>query len=112
MQTKFCVQTRKLCYKSVIAKQNFLKHGYTSFSKQSKMAEKVWKTFNLINRKQHQVKEIILHNCLNSLKDVAREVHISDESVRSILVDILVMRRVNARIVPKELNFLQKQYRE
>ena len=29
-----------------------------------------------------------------------------------ILVDILGMRRVAARFVPKELNFLQRQYRE
>ena len=59
-------------------------------------------TKNSIN----QVKEIILHNRLSSLRDIAREVHISHESVRSILVDILGMRRVSARIVPKELNFL------
>jgi len=38
--------------------------------------------------------------------------HISHELVRFILVDILGIRRVSARIVLKELNFLQKQYRE
>jgi len=52
----------------------------------------------------NQVKEIILHNRLSSLRDIAREVHISHESVRSTFVDILGMKRVNARIVPKELN--------
>ena len=47
-----------------------------------------------------------MHNRLSSLRDIAREVHISHESVRSILVDILGMKR------SKELNFLKKQYRE
>jgi len=119
LQTAFRVQTRKLCYKSVMAEQCYLKHGYTSFTKLSKMAEKVYRkprlgrpsassTENNIN----QVKEIILHNRLSSLRDIAREVHIFNESIRSILVDILGMRRVNACIVPKELNFLQKQYRQ
>ena len=56
------------------------------------------------------MKEIIRH--YYSLRNIAREVHISQESLRSILVDILGMRRVSALIVPKELNFLQKQCRE
>ena len=58
----------------------------------------------------NQVKEIILHNHLSSLRDIAHEVNISHESVRSILVDILGMRRVSTRIVPKELNFLEHQW--
>jgi len=60
----------------------------------------------------NQVKEIILHNRFNSLRDIARELHIFHESGRNILDDILVVRRVIARIAPKELNFLKKQYRE
>lgn len=59
-----------------------------------------------------KVKEIVLDNRHSSLREIARDLNISHESVRSILVDILGMRRVAARLVPKELNFLQKQYRE
>ena len=60
----------------------------------------------------NQVNEIILDNRFSSLRDIALEVHISHEFVRFILVDILGMRSVSACIVLKELNFLQKQYRE
>jgi len=60
----------------------------------------------------NQVKEIIHHNRLSSLRDISCELQISHESFRSILVDIFGMRCVSACIVLKELNFLQKQYRE
>ena len=56
----------------------------------------------------NQVKEIILHTRIISLRDIACKVHTSHKSVQSILVNILRVRRVIARIVPKELNFLQK----
>ena len=59
----------------------------------------------------NQVNEIILHNRLSSLRDISCELQISHESFRSILIDILGMRRFSARIAPKELKFLQKQYR-
>lgn len=41
---------------------------------------------------------------------MAQDLGISHESVRTILVDVLGMRR--ARLVPKELNFLQKEHRK
>ena len=92
-----------------MAKQCYLKHGYASVEDKPRSERlSTSTTENNIN----QVKEIILHNRLSSLRDIAREVHIFHKSVRSIFVDILWMRRASARIVPKELNFLQKQYRE
>lgn len=58
-----------------------------------------------------KVQEIVLDNRHSSLREIAHHLNISHESVRSILVDNLNMRRVAARLVPKDLNFLQKQYR-
>ena len=58
------------------------------------------------------MKDVILDNRNYSLREIARDLSISDKSVRSILVDILGMRLIAARLVLKELNFLQKHYRE
>ena len=57
-------------------------------------------------------KKIVLDNRNSSLREIARYLNISEESVRSILMDILVIRRVAAWLLSKELNFLKKQYRE
>ena len=54
----------------------------------------------------------MLDNRYSNLREIARDLNISKKSFRSILVDILGMRRVATRLVPKDLNFLQKQYRE
>ena len=54
----------------------------------------------------------MLDNRNSSLREIARYLNISEESVRSILMDILVIRRVAAWLLSKELNFLKKQYRE
>ncbi|XP_032676163.1 protein GVQW3-like [Odontomachus brunneus] len=51
-----------------------------------------------------KVKEIVLENRYFSLREVAHELNMSHESVRSILVDNLGMRRVAAKLVPKDLN--------
>ena len=59
-----------------------------------------------------KVKEIVLDNHNLSSREIVRDPYISHQSVCSISVDILGMRCVTARIVPKDLNFLQKQYRE
>lgn len=59
-----------------------------------------------------KVKEIVMKNRHSSLREMAQDLSISHESVRTILVDVLGMRRVSARLVPKELNFLQKEHRK
>jgi len=59
-----------------------------------------------------KVKEIVLENRNSSLREISHELKMSHESVRSILINNLNMRRVAARLVPKDLNFLQKRYRE
>lgn len=58
------------------------------------------------------MKEIVMKNRRSSLREMFQDLGISHESVRTILVDVLGMRRVSARLIPKELNFLQKEYRK
>jgi len=40
---------------------------------------------------------------------LAEEMNISVKSIHNIMIDILVMKRVAARLVPKKLNFVQKE---
>ena len=57
-----------------------------------------------------RVKKIVLDNPHSSLREIARDLEISHESVRLTLVHTLGMRRVATRLAPKKLNFLQKLY--
>lgn len=59
-----------------------------------------------------KIKERVLENRRTSLREIAHDLKISHESARTILIDILGMRKVAARLVPKDLNFLQKRHRE
>ncbi|XP_014482086.1 PREDICTED: putative uncharacterized protein FLJ37770 [Dinoponera quadriceps] len=59
-----------------------------------------------------KVKEMLMENRHSSLKEMAQNLDISHESICTILVHVLGMRRVAARLVPKELNFLQKEHRK
>ncbi|XP_015438036.1 PREDICTED: putative uncharacterized protein FLJ37770 [Dufourea novaeangliae] len=58
-----------------------------------------------------KIKKLVLENRRMSLRELAEEVNISLKSVHNIMTDILGMKRVAARLVPKELKFLQKQHR-
>ena len=55
-----------------------------------------------------KVKEMVIENRHFSLREIAAELTVSHESIRTILRDCLGMKRVAARLVPKDLNFLQK----
>ena len=55
-----------------------------------------------------KVKEMVSENRHLGLREIAAELSVSHESIRTILNDCLGMTRVAARIVPKDLNFLQK----
>nr|APL98296.1 truncated putative DD34D transposase [Bactrocera tryoni] len=59
-----------------------------------------------------KVKEIVAENSHVSLREIAHKLEMSHESVRTIMHEKLGMQRVAARLVPIELNFLQKRYRE
>ena len=54
------------------------------------------------------VKKIILDNCRVTIKEIASDVGISFGSCHAILTDVLGMKFVAAKIVPKLLNFEQK----
>ena len=55
-----------------------------------------------------KVKEMVIENRHFSLREIAAELTVSHESIRIILRDCLGMECVAARLVPKDLNFLQK----
>lgn len=61
---------------------------------------------SLIEKNIDKIKEIVIKNRHSSLREMAQDLDISHESVRTILVDVLGKRRVSTRLVPKELNFL------
>ena len=42
-------------------------------------------------------------------KEIAENLNISDRSTQSVLDNILGMKCVNARLIPKDLNLLQKR---
>ena len=55
-----------------------------------------------------KVKEMVIEHRHLNLREIAAKLSVSYESVRTILNDCLGIKRVNARLVPKDLNFLQK----
>ena len=50
-----------------------------------------------------------MQDCHVTVRDLAEEVGMSTGSVHSILTDVLAMRRVSAKFVPKLLTMEQKQ---
>ncbi|XP_037930790.1 protein GVQW3-like [Teleopsis dalmanni] len=59
-----------------------------------------------------KIKKIVLDDRRMTEREIARDLNISNGSVHHILHDILGMRGVVAQLVPKHLNFLQKEYRK
>lgn len=59
-----------------------------------------------------KVKKIVFENRRVTEREIASELNISNGSAHSIIHDVLGMRRVSARLVPKLLNFLQKEERK
>ena len=55
-----------------------------------------------------KVKEIVTENRHLSSREISAELSVSRELIRTILNDFLGMKRVAVRLVPKDLNFLQK----
>lgn len=55
--------------------------------------------------------ETVFKNCLVGNKEIADNLNIFYGSTQCILVNILEIKRVNARLVPKELNYLHKRCR-
>ncbi|KYM91666.1 hypothetical protein ALC53_01423 [Atta colombica] len=57
-----------------------------------------------------KIKKLVLKNHRISFRVLAEEMNISVKSINNIMTDILVMKRVATRLVPKKLNFVQKEY--
>ena len=55
-----------------------------------------------------KMKKIMLGNRRAGIRDVEEALNISYGSTQHIVVHVLVMKRVAARLVPKDLNFLKK----
>ena len=53
----------------------------------------------------NQIKDLVLENRRLTIRDLADTVGISKGSVNTILKDLLCLRRVKSRLVPKTLNF-------
>jgi len=59
-----------------------------------------------------KIKHLVLQNRRFSVRELAREVNIDKMTVHGIITNILGMKRVAARLVPKDLNLFQKHYRK
>ena len=53
----------------------------------------------------------MLKKCRIGIRELAQSLNISDESTQPILDNVFSMMRVNAKLVPKDLMFLQKRRR-
>lgn len=58
-----------------------------------------------------KIEDLVLENRRLTIRDLADEVGISVGSVNTILKDVLHLKRVKSRLVPKTLNFLEKRRR-
>jgi histone-lysine N-methyltransferase SETMAR len=59
-----------------------------------------------------KAKELVLENRRLSVKELASALGISAMSAHAILTEHLGMKRIEARLVPRTLNFLQKERRK
>lgn len=58
-----------------------------------------------------KIKDLVLVNRRLTIRDHAVDVGISRESVNTILKDVLNFKRVQSRLIPKTMNFLEKHRR-
>jgi hypothetical protein len=122
---KFCVANEISCAETLRMLQKAFKNNcmsktqayewYKSFKEGRTVVEDLPRTgrpsTSIDDDHVNKVKQIVLQNRRVSAREIARDIGIPKTSVHRILTDILQMARVSARIVPKELNFLQKQRR-
>ena len=60
---------------------------------------------------EEKVKELVLANRRLTIRDIADKIGVSKGSNNTILKDVLGLKHVKSRLVPKMLNFLEKQRR-
>lgn len=58
-----------------------------------------------------KIKKAVLKNQLVDIREIAEDLNTPYKSTEHILVNILGRKRVNARLIPKDLNLLQKRRR-
>ena len=75
------------------------------------MAHAICRSTSLNEDNIGNVKKIVLENHRVGIRKVAEALNISYGSTQHIVVHVLGMKRVAARLVPKDLNFLQKERR-
>ncbi|XP_065684366.1 protein GVQW3-like [Hydra vulgaris] len=61
------------------------------------------------DRHINKIKELVLANCRLTIRDLVDMVEISFGSVQAILKDHLGLRRLKSRLMPKFLNFFEKE---
>ena len=66
---------------------------------------------SVIDDNIEKVKKLVLGNRCLGIKEIAEAINISYGSNQYIVVHVLDMKRVSARLIPKDLNFLQKERR-
>jgi len=54
---------------------------------------------------------MLINNCKLTIKELAEDLNIAYGSIQNIVVNGLDLRHVTAKLVPKELNFMQKRDR-
>ena len=59
----------------------------------------------------NEIKKLVLENRRITIRDLVDTLGISFGSIQAILKDHLNLRRIAARLVPKKLNFMQKEHR-
>ena len=122
---KFCVKNGIKCSKTL----EMLKVAYGEFTVSQKSVYKWYKLFtesreevnddarpgrpsaSTTNENTEAVKKIVMENRQITIREVAEDVGISVGSCHAIFSDILDLKRVAAKFVPKLLNFDQKTRR-
>jgi len=59
----------------------------------------------------NEIKDLVIKNRRLTIRDLTDTINISFGSVQTILKDVLFLKKVKFRLVPKTLNFLEKQRR-
>jgi len=62
-----------------------------------------------IDENINKVREMLINNRKLTMREVAEDLNIAYGSIQDIVINGLGLRRVAAKLVPKELNFMQKR---